>query len=119
MLQSRLPSTCTIHTSKALKSYTSTPSGSYILNFADETTAEADVLIGADGIRSVVRRVLYNDLLDSGTLSPQLAVDVREHVEPQWSGVMVYRTLIQAEKLREIYPTHSVLSAPVPLCVRL
>jgi len=109
MLKSRLPVTCTVHTSKTLTSYAVKSDGSYILQFADGTTAETDVLIGADGVRSVVRRVLFEDLAKQG--EPRLAPeDIRAAIEPQWSGIMVYRSLIQASKLRSIDPNHPSLT---------
>lgn len=110
MLKSRLSASCTIHTSKTLTTFKQSSSGGYILQFEDETTAEADVLVGADGVRSVVRRVLFDDILEAGATSPDIEDGLRQAIEPQWSGTMVYRTLIKAEKLREIYPTHPVLT---------
>lgn len=50
------------------------------LRFADRTTAEADVVIGADGIHSVVREVLVRD-------------------EPHFSGQTIYRGLVPADRL--------------------
>lgn len=54
------------------------------LHFADESTATADVVIGADGIRSVVRANMLSD---------------EEHIEPKWSGVTAYRALVTREAL--------------------
>jgi salicylate hydroxylase len=47
------------------------------LRFADGTTARAGLVVGADGIRSVVRRALADD-------------------EPRYSGTTVYRGLVPA-----------------------
>jgi salicylate hydroxylase len=38
---------------KRLKTYESVEGGGVLLSFVDGTTAEADVLIGADGIKSM------------------------------------------------------------------
>jgi salicylate hydroxylase len=51
--------------------------------FANGATAEADVLIGADGIHSTVRRVLFG---------PD---------EPRFTGCVAYRGLVPEERLRE------------------
>lgn len=119
MLKSRLSASCTIHTSKTLTTFSQSSPGRYILQFGDETIAEADVLVGADGVRSVVRRVLFNDMLDAGTALPELEDGLRQTIEPQWSGTMVYRTLIKADKLREIYPTHPVLTTVAAFSVSM
>ena len=36
-------------------------SGRQVLHFADETTYEADLVIGADGIKSIVRNAVVSD----------------------------------------------------------
>jgi salicylate hydroxylase len=51
--------------------------------FANGATVEADVLIGADGIHSTVRRVLFG---------PD---------EPRFTGCVAYRGLVPEERLRE------------------
>lgn len=155
-LQSALPSfnspLCTIHTSHRLVSYTRTPSaphsmplqeheqpdipasgpghesGPITLHFSDGTTATADVLIGADGIRSTVRKVMFQHIIEDGEpieLStstgddgdgdgfgvrggktekrPMTEEDARECVEARWSGTVVYRSLVKKEKLVEAW----------------
>ena len=47
------------------------------LSFADGTSVEADIVIGADGVRSVVRQALYGD----------------DH--PSYTGQMVWRALLK------------------------
>jgi salicylate hydroxylase len=50
-----------------------------VLTFADRTTVEADLVIGADGIRSVVRQQLFSDQ------------------QPVFSGERAYRVVISAD----------------------
>ncbi|KAH7137916.1 hypothetical protein B0J11DRAFT_40 [Dendryphion nanum] len=45
-----------IHLSKAFASLSSSPSGALIVHFTDSSTAPADLVLGADGIHSPVRR---------------------------------------------------------------
>ena len=52
-----------------------------ILSFADGTTVEADLVIGADGVRSVVRQALYGD----------------DH--PSYTGQMVWRALLKGSEV--------------------
>lgn len=121
MLKSRIPPRCKVHTGKALTSYAIRDEGGYVLQFADGTTDETDVLVGADGVRSVVRRLLFEDLARKGNLPSALSSpdDLTKVIEPQWSGTMVYRSLIQAHKLRAISPDHPVLEATVGFSVCL
>ena len=48
----------TFHMDKRLENLVTQPSGGYTLSFEDGTTAEADAVIGADGIKSRVRQIL-------------------------------------------------------------
>lgn len=48
----------TVHFDKAVTGYTETPGGPVALRFADGTSAEGDVLVGADGVNSRVRAQL-------------------------------------------------------------
>ncbi len=57
----------------------------YVIHFADGTTAEADVVFGADGIKSAVRRAVTG-------------VDSAEHVT--FSGTICYRGLVPTEKAK-------------------
>lgn len=85
-----------IHTSARLVSYmrsSDVETGSPItLHFADGTTATADVLIGADGIRSAVRSTMF----EGSSTGPR----------PKWTGTIVYRSLIQREALDAIWTNH-------------
>nr|OQO24663.1 hypothetical protein B0A51_06745 [Rachicladosporium sp. CCFEE 5018] len=49
------------HFNKRLKNIVQTDAGRSTLHFADGSTAEADAIIGCDGIKSNVRRLLHGD----------------------------------------------------------
>ncbi|KIJ50924.1 hypothetical protein M422DRAFT_776847 [Sphaerobolus stellatus SS14] len=75
------------------------------LEFADGTAAACDVLIASDGIRSVVRTQMMKELAESSRNQ-----DYLHHVEPRWSGTVVYRTLIPTAFLIANFPDHPLLS---------
>lgn len=119
------PASCSIHTSKRLLDYTELSRNGakvYMLHFTDGTTAEADVIIGADGIKSKTRAAMYN-IAHERDCALASAVE-REDCErckaatPKWTGIVTYRTLIPSESLREINPDHRVLLTPALLSVR-
>jgi 2-polyprenyl-6-methoxyphenol hydroxylase-like FAD-dependent oxidoreductase len=69
-----------------------------LLRFENGTTTKCDVLIGADGIRSAVRRCF----LDSQGLK-----NSPSH-KPYWSGAYAYRGLVRLEDLHKEFPGHRV-----------
>lgn len=76
------------------------------LQFSDGTRAVCDVLIGSDGVRSIVRGQFIQD--------KALADDddrLLKHVQPRWSGTVIYRSLIPNSRLAAQNPNHSLLSA--------
>ncbi|KAG2078265.1 salicylate hydroxylase [Suillus decipiens] len=113
VLLSVLPPSCTIHNAKRLVSY-SQPLEDYsgkspiTLTFKDGSTAMCDVLIGADGIKSAVRPCMLREL--AGGMDPDEKPSVLSCINPIWSGVTTYRTLIPAQKLRARFPDHRVLT---------
>ncbi|PPQ78461.1 hypothetical protein CVT25_011856 [Psilocybe cyanescens] len=91
-----------LHLSHSLVSYQDT-GDEVLLYFANGTTATCDLLIGFDGINSIVRKGLLSSqgLLDSPSL------------HPIWSGTTAYRALVPMEKLKAALPGHSALTAPM------
>lgn len=79
--------------------------GKPVLTFDDGSTVEPDIVIGADGIHSVVRRV------------------IAEPVPPTWSGVSAFRALVPADRAPEfarrraqtlwIGPGHHLVHYPI------
>lgn len=121
ILEKNIPSSYRTHFGKRLVSYTedssSPPSSSepVTLHFKDGSTAKCDVLVGADGIRSAVRRTMFSDLAAKSQDEVQ-AVTYRRCVDAAWSGVVTYRALVKTEAFKAEYPDHTSISSPV--CVR-
>ncbi|KAL5526975.1 hypothetical protein ACEPAF_8704 [Sanghuangporus sanghuang] len=102
-----------------------------VLRFSDGSTARTDVLVGADGIRSVVRREVIRRFVKRGVLAlvpcpnstigndgddiqnPDQGALISDLVEPVWSGTIVYRNLIPLEKIEERFPNHRAGRGPV------
>ncbi|KAL6309371.1 FAD/NAD(P)-binding domain-containing protein [Sparassis latifolia] len=108
LLRHLSPSTRT-YTCKRLVSYDqpSRPGAPLILYFADGTTATADVLVGADGVKSAVRRTAMRELAQGKSNAE--AAQLLSAAEPRWSGTCAYRTTIPTELIKARLPGHRVL----------
>ncbi|KAJ7097196.1 hypothetical protein B0H15DRAFT_33887 [Mycena belliarum] len=114
ILLAHLPKSCRVNCSKRLRTYTNRPSSPTELVFEDGTRAVCDVLIGADGLKSAVRRTLLTERANWMQAQGrwQEAADIGACIEPSWSGTIAYRSLIPAERLRATAPGHPVLTTP-------
>lgn len=100
------------HFGKRLQSFDrNVTTGTVSLHFEDGSLAECDVIIGCDGIKSVVRKHLYQ--IESSNFGNDL------NVEPIWSGIMAYRGLIPAWRLRPSGVDNIHSAAQRPMMVRL
>ena len=98
----------TAHFGKRLSSYTQSDSQKIELNFEDGSSAICDILIGCDGVKSVVRGRMYNVL---SAERPEL----HAFVDPSWTGIIAYRGLIEASRLppREDGTLHNAVQRPM------
>jgi salicylate hydroxylase len=82
------------HLGKLLVSYAQdNASGLVELTFSDGTKDNCDILVGCDGIRSTVRRHMFEQFSNKGN------TDMLKYVEPMWTGEVLYRALIPSDRL--------------------
>jgi len=79
------------------------------LKFKNGETASCDILIGADGINSVVRKVF---------LAGKRGLDIsseeaRMNAAPVWSRTSAYRGLVDSEVIKRKLPNHRALTTPM------
>ncbi|OAX34942.1 FAD/NAD(P)-binding domain-containing protein [Rhizopogon vinicolor AM-OR11-026] len=98
ILTQNLPSSCTVHFNKRLTKYDKLSARSLVLHFADESFENTDVLIGADGIHSSVRKTFF-ETMDRDLVDPSM---IRHYADPSWTGTLVYRATFPAGKLLEM-----------------
>lgn len=70
------------------------------LHFADGTEAEADVVLGADGIRSVVRSFVVEDS-DNEQASGK-GEKARGLARAKFTNTIAYRGLVPVQKMKDI-----------------
>ena len=87
---------CKIHTGHRLQRYEILPSGSVRLSFANDKTATCDLLIGAEGVHSTIRKQMYAN-------SP-------EYGDATFSGQYAYRASYSADVLRVHDSEHPALT---------
>ncbi|KAH9940802.1 FAD/NAD(P)-binding domain-containing protein [Epithele typhae] len=106
------------HAGKRLTGYRQVRSHALVLEFADGARAAADVLVGADGVRSVVRAALCAELAaERGAGVDGLDADdagrAAERVgalgDASFSGTVAYRAMVPAEAVGATMPGHPAL----------
>lgn len=112
LFKQHLSSSCTVHFNKRLTEYDAQSPGSLVLHFADDSTATTNVLVGADGIRSAVRKTLF-EIAGPGIVDPS---KIRHYSDPSWTGTLVYRSVFPAEKLSKLDPNNVALKDLTLFC---
>jgi salicylate hydroxylase len=105
VLLNQLGSSCHIHLSHRLISYVESESAVQ-LNFEGASTESCDLVVGADGIKSAVRKTLLEKL-------SKISKDHELSIEPSWSGTAAYRGLISSSLLAQHLPDHRALRTPM------
>ncbi|KAJ4391058.1 hypothetical protein N0V93_004672 [Gnomoniopsis smithogilvyi] len=106
------PTDC-MHTSKRLDKFVRKSDGSLELHFLDGTTHDCDILIGADGVRSTVRKWVLGE--DNPAAKPQnsgwwVLWWVKPHEEAKSHGVDLEDTCQHAWIGDGTYSMHSIFS---------
>ena len=86
---------CPVQTKKKIVTWEQQDQGELILYFEDGTSAAVDLLIGADGVHSQVRRRLFEG-------KPMFS-------EPQFSGQFAYRMSCPKAEIVKLKPDHEAL----------
>ncbi|KIK66776.1 hypothetical protein GYMLUDRAFT_69871 [Collybiopsis luxurians FD-317 M1] len=92
-LLKNLPDFCTVHLEHHVNRIEESE-GSVKLFFRDGSEATCDILVGADGVKSVAREKIPN----KGVF---------------WTGTMVYRGVIPREMFAKMYPGHRAINDPI------
>ncbi|ESK89129.1 hypothetical protein Moror_5271 [Moniliophthora roreri MCA 2997] len=110
-----LPRSCRTHCSKRLQSYAQRMTGPIELYFEDGSKAYCDVLLGADGLKSAVRRTLLGEKSRWAQSEGRYkeAAELMHSIDPVWSGTIAYRALIPSERLQARFPSHRTLTTPM------
>ncbi|KXN86198.1 Salicylate hydroxylase, partial [Leucoagaricus sp. SymC.cos] len=113
VLIDHLPERCQTHFNRRLSDYTRLPNGKIELHFTDGLVRTCDILIGSDGVKSVVRRKMLAEQARAAVSMgrPDEADAVLSTVEPKWSGIVAYRALVPTERLiayRDAHPEQKV-----------
>ncbi|EKM54679.1 uncharacterized protein PHACADRAFT_210465 [Phanerochaete carnosa HHB-10118-sp] len=83
------PSFLTKHFNKRLTSYEQDADG-VTLHFADGSVAQADILVGADGVGSATRKKMYSDLAGRvRSTDAKRAEELTNFIPPSWTGTGV------------------------------
>ena len=115
VLLNRLSSRCHTSPSKRLESYVQRPGAPIMLHFQDGSTATCDILIGADGVKSAVRKTMFQEAAMWAESQHRIseAARLRNLCESRFSGFIAYRALIPAARLSSLSPQHRALSSGV------
>ena len=73
------------------------------LTFQDGSSAICDLLIGVDGIKSVVRKCFLE----------KQGLPSSPSINPVWTGSFAYRGLVPADELEKEFPGHRAVIMPV------
>lgn len=104
-----------MHYSKRLTSYHREASGKIVLKFEDGSTPTCDILIGADGVKSTVRKEFLHEQALKATAEGRVddAREIISSIDPVWTGYVVYRAMLSPEDVPEIKtPTQVDQSLP-------
>lgn len=112
ILERHVPASCKAHFKKRIVNYVEPEQDAHSmspikLEFADGTTATTDVLIGADGIRSAVRKTMFEAAASEDDRFDD--TDLQQYIDATFTGMFLYRGLVSTETLRKEEPGNITL----------
>ena len=121
ILERHLPASCTLHPKKRLVNYIEPEQDTHWtspirLEFEDGTTATTDVLVGADGVRSAVRKTMFEAASKDASVDKP---DLKQCIDAAFTGMSVYRSLVSTEMLRKENPENMSLKEVTVVRVQL
>ncbi|KAF9561145.1 FAD/NAD(P)-binding domain-containing protein [Agrocybe pediades] len=96
-----------MHLSHRLINFHETADGTVELEFKNGHKAACDLLIAADGINSVIRKII---LARKNNWTEEEAA---RFAQPLWTGSICYRNTIAADTIRSVAPNHRALTSPM------
>ena len=124
LLEHLVPQRCRTQAGKQLTTYHQSSSTPIVLEFEDGSRATCDILVGADGVASAVRRALAAELADAYEPGEDECKDNDEEAQARerariraaggasYSGTLMYRATIPADLVRATAPDHPALESP-------
>jgi salicylate hydroxylase len=111
-----LPNRYKQHFQHRLRTFSEDQDGEITLSFENGATHRCDILIGADGIKSAVRRTMLTKKAERAAAAGamQEADELMNSIDPVWTGIVAYRSVIPTERLHEYREAHPEMKIRIP-----
>ncbi|XP_006459039.1 hypothetical protein AGABI2DRAFT_177137 [Agaricus bisporus var. bisporus H97] len=113
VLIDHLPERFPTHFNRRLATYRRLRNGKIELQFRDGLVTTCDILIGSDGVKSVVRRTMLAEQAHEAGVAGRAseAIAILRSAKPRWTGILAYRALVPTERLlayRDAHPEDKI-----------